>query len=61
MFVSLETIAQLEEAARNGCLYSLAQLEQINSESSALCQCGSSNGANGEYRIGYDCCVCGSN
>ena len=23
--------------------------------------CGSDNGANGEYRIGYDCCVCGSN
>lgn len=41
MFVSLEIIAQLEEAAISGCLYSLAQLEQINSESSALCQCGS--------------------
>jgi hypothetical protein len=23
--------------------------------------CGSSNGAASEYRIGYDCCVCGSN
>ena len=30
-FVTLEQIAELQEAARNGCLYSLAQLEQLHS------------------------------
>ena len=23
--------------------------------------CGTDNGENGEYRMGYDCCMCGSN
>jgi hypothetical protein len=32
MFISLEIIAQLEEAARNGCLYSLAQLQELGIE-----------------------------
>ena len=32
MFISLEMISELQEAARNGCLYSLAQLEELGIE-----------------------------
>ncbi len=28
-FITLEMIVELQEAARNGCLYSLAQLEDM--------------------------------
>ena len=31
-FVTLEMIAELQEAARNGCLYSLAQLQELGIE-----------------------------
>ena len=33
-FVTLEQIAELQEAAQKGCLYSLTQLEQVQSKTS---------------------------
>ena len=33
MYVTLEMIAELQQAAQKGCLYSLAQLEELTSPS----------------------------